>query len=291
MAKTATKTPARREASREVATTGPSTGNLPAHLRGYKSEGAGVPTEAKDFLLPMAKVLDAKSPEVEKRGANYVKGAEAGDILIKNAPVPLIKGEVGFPFQLCYRDEAIVEWIPRGKGGGGGSGYVGRLPIDFMTKNPRDVEMRPHPENKQKLVPYRKSSGNMLVETKYYGGFMLPEEDGEDFEPMPLVLPFASSGHTVAKRWNMMLASKRINGTRADIWLCVYRIKTALRQRGEQAWYLFDPSDAGEGGETLWVATAADVVRGKALHESIATGTKQFAPDEAPADESADDRM
>src|SRR6188768_2299287 len=106
-------------ASKEVATKNNDPG-LPAHLRDYKSTGAGVPNKMDDFLIPMAKVLGPQSPEVLKNNPNQIKGAEAGDILIKNAPRPLIKAEAGFLFQPCYRDEAVIEWLPRGKGGGGG---------------------------------------------------------------------------------------------------------------------------------------------------------------------------
>lgn len=284
----ATKTkqaPARQQPSRQVTKTGSGAG-VPAHLAGYKSTGAGVPTDQSDFLIPMAKVLDAKSPEVEKRGASYVPGAEAGDILIKNAPHPLIKGEDGFLFQACYRDAAVIEWIPRNKGGGGGGGFIARHPQDFLQTS-KDKEQRPHPENKTKLIWFRKSTGNLLVETRYVGGYAITDDD----PPMPLVLPFSSTGHTIAKQWNMLIASKRINGGKADIWLVYYRITSKLRQRQDQSWYLFDITDAGDEVNglptTMWAPEMEDVERGKALYESLASGARQF--DAGSADASEDD--
>lgn len=250
--------------------------SVPAHLQSYKSEGLGVPTDQKDFLIPMARVLDAKSPEVEKRGPNYVQGAEPGDIYIKNAPNPLIKGEEGVAFQPCYRDEAIIEWVPRSKGGGGGGGFVARHPADYIQSG-GDAVQRPHPENPKKMIWFRKSSGNLLVETRYVGGYAISENE----PPLPLVLPFASTGHTVAKQWNMLMASKRINGARADIWLVYYRVKTHLRSRGDQAWYLFDVTDNGALADnnlptTMWAPTAEDVERGRTLYNSLASGQRQF---------------
>lgn len=258
-----------------VATNNP---NVPAHLQDYQSTGVGVPTDQKDFLLPMAKVLDAKSPEVTKGHAGHIKGAEAGDIFIKNAPQQVYKGETGFLFQPCYRDAAVIEWLPRNKGGGGGGGFVARHRDDFLETS-QDKEQRPHPENPSKLVWFRKSTGNLLVETRYYGGYLI-SESGEP--PIPLVLPFASTGHTVAKQWNMLLAQKRLHNRPADIWLVYYRVTTRLKQRQDQAWYLFDIADAGKPDPetrlptTLWVPTAADFSRGKLLHDNLASGAKQM---------------
>lgn len=261
--------------------------SVPAHLQDYESTGAGVPTDQKDFLIPMAKVLDAKSPECDKKNGNYVKGAEAGDILVKNAPDPLIKGEEGFVFQCCYRDEAIIEWLPRSKGGGAGGGFVARHPANFIELG-KDTIQRPHPENRDKMIWFRKSTGNMLVETRYYGGYKIAKAS----PPLPLVLPFASTGHTVAKQWNMLIASKRIKGGPADIWLVYYRVKTRNRTRKDQSWYLFDITNAGpeEDGmpTTLWCPTTEDVARGKLLHEQLSTGVRKFADDDPPPDEGRD---
>lgn len=260
--------------------------NVPAFLTTEKMSGVGVPTDQKDFLIPMARVLDPKSPECEKRGANYIQGAEPGDIYIKNAPVQIIKGETGFLFQPCYREEAVIEWIPRTKGGGGGGGYVDRHPADFI-KSGSDAIQRPHPDDPKKMIWYRKSTNNLLVETRYYGGYAVSEEGSA---PMPLVLTFASTGHTVAKQWNMLLALKSVNGVKADIWACYYRIKTRLRQRGDQAWYTFEINDAGDEDpvthlpRTYWVPSKADFDRGKTLHDSIASGAKVFEDRGTPDD-------
>jgi hypothetical protein len=255
---------------------GASSGSPPAHLAGYQSSGAGVPTDQGDFLIPMARVLDAKSPEVEKRGPNYVQGAEAGDIFIKNGPIPLIKGDEGFLFQPVYRDQAIVEWLPRTKGGGGGGGFVARHPVDFLSESD-DVEQRSHPENKEKRIWVRKSSGNLLVDTRYVGGFMI----AEDAPPLPLVLPFQSTGHTVAKGWNMKMAQKRINGAPADIWLVYYRVTSQHKSRGDQSWFLFSIADAGEDNETMWCPTAEDVIRGRQLYDSLNSGARRMADEDA----------
>ena len=47
--------------------------------------GAGVSTDMADNLVPMGRILQKNSPEVEKNDPNYIQGAEPGDIYIKNA--------------------------------------------------------------------------------------------------------------------------------------------------------------------------------------------------------------
>jgi len=241
---------------------------------GYKSEGAGLPNKPDDFLIPMAKVLGPQSPEVLKGNANQYKGAEAGDIMIKNAPDPLIKANVGFLFQPCFRDEAVIEWLARGKGGGGGSGFVARHPADYIDSG--KAKRVPDPNNRDRLIWINEKTGNSLTHTRYVSGYMI-REDGP---PMPLVLPFSSTGHTVAKSWNMMMASQRFpddQETPVDIWLVYYLVTTRMRQRADQTWYIFDISQAGkENGKPLFVPTLQDAERGKSLHQSLSRKEKDI---------------
>jgi hypothetical protein len=272
MAKKATAAAPAKTKTTAVATKNNDPG-LPAHLQGYKSTGAGVPNKMDDFLIPMAKVLGPQSPEVLKNNPNQVKGAEAGDIMIKNAPVPLIKAEAGFLFQPCYRDEAVIEWLPRGKGGGGGAGFVARHPADYI-ENSGNAKRVPDPQNKERMVWVNAKTGNGLVHTRYYSGFLVDEKG--KVPPMPLVLPFASTGHTAAKQWNMMIAQQRIGDGPADIWLVYYKVSTRLRQRADQSWYIFDIANAGDDGEPMWVPSIEDAERGKTLHESLARGERKI---------------
>ncbi len=253
------------------------TGNsLPAHLQGYKSEGLGVPTRTDEFLIPMARVLDAKSPEVLKGNPNRVANAEPGDIYIKNGPQPIIRAEEGFIFQPCFRQEAVVEWLPRGKGGGGGGGFVQEHPAGYLETHSKEVQQVPKPDDPAKMIWVRKSNKNSLVETRKVGGWAIFESG-----PMPLVIPFQSTGHTVAKQWNMLIASKRLNGVSADIFVVYYRIKTRLKSRGDQSWYLFDITDAGPEHNglptTMWAPTMQDIERGRTLYEQLSSGEAKMA--------------
>lgn len=250
---------------------------LPAHLKTYESQGKGLTTGPQDVLIPMARILQANSPEVLKGSPNRIPGAEAGDIFIKGAPSPIIKADDGFLFQPCHTVTVFVEWIPRAKGGGGGGGFVESHPA-----MPKDCVQIPHPNDPERKIWARgpkagERKGNWVVETRQHTGCLI----NDDGEPMPLVIPFSSSGHTVAKQWNMLTGSKRINGEAADLWLCIYKLTSRSKTKNDNTWSIFEIKDAGPEDEetglptTMWVPTAQDVERGAAIYETMERGARQ----------------
>lgn len=264
-------------------TTGKS--NVPAHLASYKSEGRGTSTDAHDNIIPMGRVLQKGSQEVDKKAPQYVAGSEPGDIYIKNGSPPIIKADTGFLFQPVHYRWGYVEWLPRNKGGGGGAGFVAFHESD---KKPTNTKMAPDPMNPERQIEVRKDNGNMIVETRYHSGFLIPEDDGA---PMPLVLPFSGSGHSVSKSWMGMMNRKIINGVKADSWCCYYRLKAVYKTKGPNSWHLLEVSDAGEDGETMWAPTVEDLERGKELFIGMDSGAKQFNAADAADKTDNDDRV
>lgn len=284
MAKKQTKAVATRKTT-AVSTSG---GNPPAYLAKTKMVGATASSDVSDNLIPMVAVLQKNSPQVEKRGASYVKGSEPGDIYIKNLPNPVVKGEEGFIFQPCYFEKGTVEWLPRNKGGGGGGGFIAM----YKDKMPGEIagsKQAPHPEDSSKKI-WLSKDGNLLVETRYYGGFIIEEEG-----PMPAVIPFASSGHTVAKNWNMLMRRKTYEGQPVDMCVIYYRFTTLLREKGPNSWYILQITDAGDEEDgvptTMWAPTKEDVERGQALATAMQSGAREFNRAETAAAEGDPDKM
>lgn len=275
---------AKNATAKKAAVPAVTSGNVPAHLASVKMSGAGVSTDQSDNLIPMARILQKMSPEVDKKaGAQYIKGAEPGDIYVKSLSNPIIKGEDGFLFQPCYFSKGFVEWIPRAKGGGGGGGYVA-----LHKEEPSDTVSQPDPMNPERNIRVRKSNGNIVVETRYHGGFIIME----DGEPVPCVIPFSSSGHTVSKTWMMLMNRKQVNGIKADSFAVYYRMKSVSKTKNNNTWSLFEVTDAGEEEDgvptTYWVPSTEDYARGKALFESLASGRRGF--DAGAAGDDAEDQ-
>lgn len=261
--------------------------NVPAHIKSAKAQGRGVSTDAHDNVIPMGRILQKMSQEVEKKGQQYVPGAEVGDIYFKSLSPPIIKGETGFLFQPCDYKWGYVEWLPRGKGGGGGAGFVAFYTPD---QKPKDTSMKPDPMNKERMIETRKN-GNIIVETRYHSGFIVSEDGSEP--PIACVLPFSGSGHGVSKAWMGMMNRKIVDGQKADSWWCYYRLKTVSKTKNNNTWDMFEVTDAGEDKNglptTMWAPTQDDLERGESLHVALATGAKTF--DASEAEDTTEEKM
>lgn len=260
---------------------------VPAHIAATKGQGRGTSTDAHDNLIPMGRILQKMSQEVEKKGQQYVAGAEVGDIYFKNLTPSIIKGEEGFLFQPCHYRWGWTEWLPRGKGGGGGAGFVSGYPSHMKPKNTKMVK---DPMNPERQIEVRQDNGNLISESRYHSGFIIPE-DGT--EPIACVLPFSGSGHAVSRMWMGMMNRKIAGGEKKDSWFVYYRMKSVSKTKNNNTWSLFEVTDAGpeENGlpTTLWAPSEEDLARGEALYLALASGEKTF--NEADATDTDTEKM
>ena len=237
---------------------------LPATLveRMQIDAGKGVSTAQEDNLVPLIYVLQALSPQVNKRNSEYLEGAEPGAIWLRNSPTPIVNGDEGIIFQPCHFSKDWVEWVPRDAGGG----FVGRHPAC-----PADAKRQEDPKNPNK-VKFVRPNGNEVMETRYHVGFVVTANG-----PLPYVIPMSSSGHTASKQWMFMMNSKLLaNNKKAASFAYLYRLKTKQRTNALGTWFTWDISDEG------MVQTVDEYDRGCTLYEAFASGAKQV---EAPAKE------
>lgn len=238
--------------------------NVPAFMQEKASAdvGKGTSQNQEDNLVPLIYILQAQSPQVVARNPEYIEGAVAGDIWLRNAPNPIVKGDNGILFQPCYFTKDWVEWKPnRG-------GYAGR-----HDTRPDDAVEQPDPQDKERKLWVRKN-GNIVVETRYHIGYVIDEATGG---VMPFVIPMSGSGHTVSRQWMFSMNSKSIPGVEgsAPSWACLYRLRTKFVSNAKGDWFKFDPEDAG------WVETEAEYERGKKLNEAFAAGAHKIEAPEA----------
>jgi hypothetical protein len=238
--------------------------NVPAHLKAKiaADAGKGISESADDSLVPLLVVLQAQSPQSMKQKPEYLKGAEAGCLWMKNAPQPVVKSEVGVLAQPVSFYKNVVEWIPKNKDGSGG-GYVGEHKT--MPADAKEVVDRDDPERKRMMSP----RGTEYVETRNHV-VILYTEDGQAF---PYLIPLSSSGHSVSRQWMFMMKSKVVEGNKVPSFAVLYRLKTILRTKGAHNWYVIDPHEGSDDGTVLW-ASDEQYEAGKTLHEAFATGAK-----------------
>ena len=226
-------------------------------------EGRGVSTDRKDILIPRINILQALSPQVEKKGVDYVPGAEPGMGFMKGAPNPLIDMDKGILFQPVEQSTVYLEWVPRDSGGGLAAVYS-TMPAFARKEAPNSMRMI-NPEN-----------GNFIAETVQVGGYII-DESGK-LPPRPAYIPFTSASLKVAASWNMRRLEKYHPKTklRLDAWWVYYRIKTKMTENNKGKWYIFDITDAGEIDpvtkypKTRYAPSQEDLERGSNLYQSIA---------------------
>lgn len=244
---------------------------VPAFMREVEMEGRGVSRDQNDILIPMARVLQPLSPEVLDGNPARIEGASAGDILIKNAPQPIVKAKDGFLFQPCHFDTAVVEWKLRSQGGG----WVARH--DAMPEGVREAPDPQNPDRKIMIGP----NGTQMVETRYHTGWLISKDKNRP--PMPLAIPFSSSGHSVSRQWMMLMGLKQLGGKPVDSWAIYYEFKTKMMTRNGKSWFVFNISDAGplvDGvRQEMWVQTKDDFNRGKELFDMMERGLARLDVD------------
>lgn len=215
--------------------------------------GKGLSKAQEDNLVPLIYILQTNSPQVNKRDPSYINGAEAGDIWLRNAPDPIVRGDDGILFQPCFFAKSWNEWIPRSSGGG----FVAR-----HAELPKEAELKEDPENpnrKKYLLP----NGNEVIETREHVGLVHIDD-----QVIPFVIPLTSTGHSFSRKWMFMMNAKKVEGCDVPTFACVYRLKSVFKQNAAGSWYMFDVEDGD------WVSEE-DFQAGLTIHEAFASGAKQ----------------
>ena len=231
--------------------------------------GRGSSTDAADNIVPLIYVLQANSPQVNRRNPAYIEGAEPGDIWLRNAPRPIIKGDKGIVFQQSYFNKDWVEWVLRDEGGG----FVARY--DECPPNAKDQPDPTNPDRMRKMLP----NGHEVRETRYHIGIVY----SDDMMPMPYVIPLSSSGHTVSKNWMGMITSKKnAAGIPIASFTSLYKLTTKLRKNNRgQEWFTLNVVDLGFVNSieqyNLGAALATSFEEGEKVIENVSEDTERSA--------------
>jgi hypothetical protein len=259
---------------------------VPAHLANYQSTGLGTSTASEDNLVPLVYVLQSNSPQAMRGDPQYIDGAEAGCVWLRNSGLPPVSGEDGILVQPCHFYKDVVEWIPRKQGGG----FVARHSPQNGESVPELLERlgaeRVEDEENPSRIRYRNEAGNDLIETRYHVVRIFLEDGAR----LPYVIPMTGTGHSTSRGWMFAMNSKRLpSGQKADSFLCLYRLRTKFRTNAQGSWYAWDIEGHDDPETGHWVPTAEDVEAGAAMHSAFATGAKGAeTPVGREADEGAD---
>jgi len=181
--------------------------------------GAGMENvKADDLLVPRLTILQALSPQVNKRKAEYIPGAELGMIADVGTNEVFPDGIWFLPVH--YRKD-YLEWAPRDTGKG----------LVNIHNDPAILDQCSRNERNQPILP----SGNIIIETAQFFGLNLSAGRRMCFIPM------ASTQLKKARRWNTLAMGeklKRSDGTEftAPLFYRTYHLTTAEESNNDGDW-------------------------------------------------------
>jgi hypothetical protein len=201
-----------------------------------------------------------------------VTGAEPGDIWLRNAATPIIKGDAGMEFQPCYFEISWIEWVPRDRGGG----FVARHVSQDEKCPVADAVLQRDHQNPSR-IKYVRPNNNEIIQTRNHIGFVL-----NNGLTLPFVIPMQSTGHTISRQWMFDMNSRLMrNGHSYPTWAHVYRLKTRPRSNQMGTWFTWDVAWEGWVDKPQWD-------RGTALHDAFVSGAQQVEAPEAETMRSED---
>lgn len=235
--------------------------------------GAGSESMDKDdFAIPRLSILQALSPQVKKKDAAYVEGAEEGQIF--DAVSQSVRdGEEGITIiPVTYR-KTFIEWKLRETGGGFVADH-GKEGAALLGQCKKD-------KNNNDILP----SGNQLVATAEYF-VMVVENNGFS----PYVISMTSSQLKISRRWNTMINQLRVHKSNGGgtfnpaMFYQSYLLQTTPESSTKGDYFNWKITTARpvlelDEGESIYIAC-------RDLRESVTSGQVKAA---APATESSEE--
>jgi len=175
-------------AKKQVATK-EATDVAPANAWGEYQGVGSEDTSSSDYAIPFLNLLQSGSPQVED---NQPDGAKAG--MYHNSVTDELYET--FVFQPCAQLHKVVEWKPRGEGGGGGKGFVAVHELSSEVYKEALTANGGSPYGKLK----NPKNGNDLIETYYMYGNILNDK-GTEIVGFAVV-PFSSTKIKSLKNFN-----------------------------------------------------------------------------------------
>jgi hypothetical protein len=83
----------------------------------FEYAGEGAAFDSSEMQIPFLRVLQALSPQLNKKKAEYIDGASSGD-MFNTVTNEYFDGEEGVTIVPCFQTTKYLEFTPREQGGG-----------------------------------------------------------------------------------------------------------------------------------------------------------------------------
>jgi len=240
---------------------------LPAELMDdiFDHAGEGAAFDSSEMQIPFVRLLQALSPQLNKKKSEYIEGAAAGDAF-NNVTNQYWDGEAGIDVVVCYQTTKYLEFVPRDMGGG----FKGEI----APNNPLlQQAMR---QGSKELLP----NGNELVKSDQHFCLILDEDGG--FQPV--VIDMKSTQLKVSRRWKTQIAMQKIKNPKTGqlvtppVFATVWKLRSVEESNDQGSWANWTIERVG------LVEDRSIFQEAKAFRESVMAGeVKAQAEDHGPA--------
>ena len=215
--------------------------------------GEGAAYDSSEMQIPFVRILQAMSPQLKKREAEYIEGSEQGD-MFNTVTKQYWTGEEGVTVIPCFQTTKYLEFTPREQGGG----FRGEIaPTDpVLQKTER--------QGAKEILP----SGNELVKSDQHYCLIV----GEDGSFQPAVIDMKSSQLKVSRRWKTQIAMQKIKNPKTGqlvtpaVYATMWKLTVTEESNDKGDWFNYQVMK-----ESL-VNNRDLLVEAKAFRESIQSG-------------------
>jgi hypothetical protein len=193
-------------------------------------QGQGVGNiKQEDLALPFLKVLGQLSPEVNKRDAKYVEGAQPG-MIINTVTNELYDGEKGIEVLPVFYKRQYIEWQDRGESKG--------APVNIYDASDTIPQTTRDKGNKDRLA-----NGNYLENTVSHFVVLLGNT------PTTALISMKATQLKISRKWNSMMMGIKMQGKNGlftpPTYSHIYKLRTVQQSNDKGTWFGWDVAKVG----------------------------------------------
>lgn len=230
-------------------------------------EGEGAVFDSSEMQIPFLRVLQALSPQLNKKKSEYIEGASSGD-MFNTVTHEFFDGEKGVNLVPCFQTTKYLEFTPREQGGG----FRGEIPVSdpILTRTTRN--------GSKEILP----TGNELVKSDQHYCLIV----GEDGLLQPVVVDMKSTQLKVSRRWKTQIAIQKIAHPKTGkiikppLFATMWKLTTMEESNDQGSWSNYLIAKVG-------VAPRDVRLEAKSFRDSIAAGEVKAAPEEGSSQASS----
>lgn len=222
--------------------------------------GEGAAFSADEMQIPFVRLLQALSPQLNKKKAEYIDGASSGDAF-NNVTGQYWDGEQGLTVIPCYQTTKYLEFTPREMGGGFRGEINPNNPVLQQTTRSGSKEILPN--------------GNELVKSDQHFCLIVDEDGG--FQPA--VIDMKSTQLKVSRRWKTQIAMQKVtlpDGRKVTppVFATMWKLRSVEESNDQGSWSNWAVEKVGT------VENRDMLMEAKAFRDSVMAGEVKAAPEE-----------